>query len=129
MSNPVVVRLERRHQPLLPVHRFVVRMIRYCLLGGGLIFGSLFLGILGYHWIVGLGWVDSILNASMILTGMGPVDKMETNGAKFFASAYALFSGVVFISAVGVLLTPAYHRLMHHFHLEMDEGGKRRSNE
>jgi hypothetical protein len=121
------MRLERRHQPLASVNRFVIRLIRYSLVSGAIIFGSLFLGILGYHFIVGLGWLDSILNASMILTGMGPVDKMETNGAKIFASAYALFSGVVFISAVGFLLTPAYHRLMHHFHLEIDEGGHRRS--
>ena len=123
------MKLERRHQPLLPARRFVARMFRYVLLSGSLILGSLLIGVIGYRF---LGpkprWVDAILNASFILTGMGPVDAMEGDGAKLFASAYALFSGVVFLSAVGVLLTPAFHRLLHHFHLEIDEGvGHRRS--
>ena len=103
-------------------------MLRYIALSGGLIFGSLFLGVLGYHAIVGLGWVDSILNASFILTGMGPVDPMKTTAAKLYASGYALFSGVVFFSAIGVLLTPAVHRVLHHFHMEFEsDGGHRRT--
>ena len=125
------MRLERRHEPLLPGKHFLVRMARYFALSGSLIFGSLLVGILGYRSLGGLGWIDSILNASFILTGMGPVDLMKTDVAKLFASGYALFSGVVFISAVGVLLTPALHRLLHHFHLELDDpgGGHRRARE
>jgi hypothetical protein len=114
------VRLERRHEPLLPREKFLLRVARYLLLSGSIILGSLALGILGYRSIVGLGWIDSILNASFILTGMGPVDMMKTDSAKLFASAYALFSGVVFISAVGVLLTPGFHRLIHHFHVDLE---------
>jgi hypothetical protein len=79
---------------------------------------SLGLGILGYHWIAGLGWVDSLLNASMILAGMGPVNTLETNGAKLFASAYALFAGVIFIMATGVLLSPIFHHVLYKFHVE-----------
>jgi hypothetical protein len=79
---------------------------------------SLGLGILGYHFFAGLAWVDALLNASMILTGMGPVDTLKTDGAKFFASAYALFSGVVFITATGILLSPIFHRVLHKFHIE-----------
>ena len=79
---------------------------------------SLALGILGYHCIAGLGWVDSLLNASMILGGMGPVNPLNTDGAKIFASAYALFSGVVFIMATGVLLSPIFHHVLYKFHLE-----------
>ena len=125
------MRLERHHEPLLSKKHFLLRMFRYFALSGALIFGSLFVGILGYRSLGGLGWIDSILNASFILTGMGPVDPMKTDVAKLFASGYALFSGVVFISAVGVLLTPALHRLLHHFHLEMDDsgGGHRRTRE
>lgn len=89
----------------------------------GLIGFSLALGILGYHFIAGLGWIDAVLNASMILTGMGPVNALSTDAAKLFASAYALFSGVVFISATGILLTPIFHRVLHRFHLE--EGNQR----
>jgi hypothetical protein len=78
---------------------------------------SLGLGILGYHCIAGLGWVDSLLNASMILAGMGPVNTLNTDGAKLFASAYALFSGVVFIMATGVLLSPIFHHVLYKFHV------------
>ena len=76
--------------------------------------------MIGYHAIGGLPWVDSILNASMILTGMGPVDPMRTAAAKLFASAYAIFSGVAFLTSVGVLLAPLFHRFLHHFHLEVE---------
>ena len=89
----------------------------------GLIGCSLAIGILGYHFIAGLGWIDAVLNGSMILTGMGPVNALSTDAAKLFASAYALFSGVVFISATGILLTPIFHRVLHRFHLE--EGNQR----
>ncbi len=74
--------------------------------------------MVGYHWIGGFDWVDSLLNAAMILTGMGPVGTLTTTAAKIFASAYALFSGVVFISATGILLTPIFHRVLHIFHIE-----------
>jgi hypothetical protein len=95
-------------------HRFLVALG----LASALIAVSLGLGILGYHFFAGLDWVDSLLNASMILTGMGPVNTLNTDGAKYFASAYALFSGVVFISATGILLSPIFHRVLHKFHLE-----------
>jgi hypothetical protein len=81
---------------------------------------ALLAGVVGYHSIAHLSWVDSILNASMILTGMGPVDPMKDAAAKIFASAYALFSGVVFLSAVGVLLSPVLHRILRAFHIDDD---------
>jgi hypothetical protein len=96
------------------IHHFLVALG----LAAILISFSLGLGILGYHFFAGLGWVDALLNASMILTGMGPVDTLKTDGAKFFASAYALFSGVVFITATGILLSPIFHRVLHKFHIE-----------
>jgi hypothetical protein len=115
------LKLERRHEPLLPADQFWRRMLTYAGVSTLLIGGSLGLGVLGYHFIAGLGWLDSLLNASMILTGMGPVDPMRTAGAKIFASIYAIFSGVMFLTSVGVLLAPAVHRLLHRFHLEADE--------
>ena len=115
------MKFERLHQPLLPFHEFRRRMGIFALAAGGLVAVSLGLGALGYHWVCGLAWVDSILNASMILTGMGPVDPMRTTAAKLFASAYAIFSGVAFLSIVGVLLAPIVHRYLHLFHLETDE--------
>ena len=74
----------------------------------------------GYHCFGNLPWVDSFLNASMILTGMGPVDRMETDAGKLFSSFYALFSGVAFLTFVAVLFSPLYHRFMHKFHLDIE---------
>jgi len=88
------------------------------ILAFGLIGFALALGILGYRYIAGFTWVDSLLNASMILSGMGPVGTLDSNAAKVFASAYALFSGLVFIGATGILLTPVFHRVLHRFHIE-----------
>jgi hypothetical protein len=80
---------------------------------------ALAIGIIGYHEIAGLPWIDALLDASMILGGMGPVNPLKTNAAKLFASFYALFSGLFFIVTTGILLAPFLHRLLHHFHLEI----------
>ncbi len=88
------------------------------------------LGIIGYHSLEGLSWVDSTLNAAMILGGMGPVNELHTTGGKLFAAGYALSSGVVFLAAAGVLFAPVLHRLMHKFHLEIgSEGGAEKKQE
>jgi len=87
-------------------------------LSSGLIGISLGLGILGYHFIARFTWVDSLLNAAMILAGMGPVGALNSDTAKIFASAYALFSGLVFIGATGILLTPIFHQVLRRFHLD-----------
>jgi hypothetical protein len=81
---------------------------------------ALGVGVLGYHYLGGLEWIDSLLNASMILGGMGPVDQISTRSGKLFASFYALFSGLLFIGAISLLLTPFVHRLMHTLHVEDD---------
>ena len=101
--------------------KFYYHFLRALALSGGVIGGSLCLGVLGYHFIAGFGWVDALLNASMILSGMGPVEPLHSNAAKLFASGYAIFSGVVFISATGILLSPVFHRVLHRFHLEQKE--------
>jgi hypothetical protein len=100
---------------------FSHRLLRAFGLACALIAFSLGLGVLGYHYFANLEWVDALLNASMILTGMGPVDILHTKGAKVFASAYAIFSGVVFISATGIFLSPIFHRVLHRFHIEQKE--------
>lgn len=88
------------------------------MLAAALIVSSLLLGVLGYHFFAHFSWIDSLLNASMILSGMGPVGDLDSNGAKVFASCYAIFSGVVFISSAGLLLAPMVHRVLHRFHVE-----------
>lgn len=115
---------EHRHQPLLARHLFVSRMRRSILAFAVIVGASLALGTVGYRLAADLPWVDALLNASMILTGMGPVNAMTTVAGKLFASAYALFSGVAFLSSVGVLAAPLVHRFVHRFHLEEDAPGQ-----
>ena len=110
--------LEKKHEQLLPIRKFVWRVAGFAGAASILIVLALGLGIAGYHWIAGLGLIDALLNASMILGGMGPVDELHGDGAKLFASAYALFSGVVFITVAGIFFTPLIHRILHHFHVD-----------
>ena len=109
---------EHRTQPLLPRRLFLLRMLRHGLLAFCLVFVSLGIGVVGYHVAAGLSWLDALLNASMILGGMGPVNELHSVLGKLFASAYALFSGVAFLVTVGILAAPLVHRLFHHLHLE-----------
>ena len=82
---------------------------------------SLVCGMLGYHWLEGMSWVDAFLNAAMILSGMGPVSPLKTNAGKLFAGGYALYSGLALIVATGMIIAPVVHRVLHRFHLEIDE--------
>jgi ABC-type uncharacterized transport system permease subunit len=112
---------EARHQPLLDQAAFARRVIYHFMIGLAILAGSLLIGVLGYHFIERLGWLDALLNAAMILGSMGPVDPVRTSAGKVFASAYALYSGIVFIVVVGVMLAPVVHRILHHFHIGGDE--------
>ena len=76
------------------------------------------IGILGYHYSANVSWLDSLHNASMILAGMGPVVEIKTNIGKWFSSFYALFSGVVFITNIGIILAPVAHRMLHRLNIE-----------
>ena len=86
-------------------------------IGFALLVFSLGIGMIGYHIFEGLSWLDSLLNASMILGGMGPVNPLKTDAGKVFASFYALYSGVILLASVGILITPIFHRFLHRFHL------------
>src|SRR5438876_1674772 len=112
---------ERRHEKLASVSVFVKRIfaslgIAVCLIGL-----ALAIGITGYHMLAGFGWIDSLLEASMILGGMGPVNPLANDGAKVFASLYALFSGLMFIGIMGVVLSPIVHRFLHKFHVDEED--------
>jgi len=87
------------------------------------ILGSLAIGVVGYRVLDRLPWIDALLNASMILGSMGPVDPLHTPEGKIFASLYALYSGLVFVVAASMLLAPAIHRMLHRFHVEQADGG------
>lgn len=109
---------ERRHEKLLPVPLFLRRMALSAALAGAILLGSLSVGVWGYRALAHLSLVDALLEASMILAGMGPVTTLTNSPAKLFASAYALFSGVVLLTSIGILFAPAIHRLLHKFHIE-----------
>ncbi len=109
---------EHRREPLLPFPVFLRRVLNSACMAVAVVTTALGIGVLGYHALENIPWVDAVLNASMILGGMGPVTELHTVAGKLFASAYALFSGIVFITTSGILLAPFVHRLLHRFHLE-----------
>jgi hypothetical protein len=120
---------EHRNQSLLPRPAFLLRLTTHIGIAIGVILGSLAMGILGYHFLEGLPWIDALVNASMLLGGMGPVDSLRTTAGKLFASFYALYSGMVFLVAVGIIFAPIFHRILHHFHLEAEgEDGSQASS-
>jgi hypothetical protein len=98
---------------------FVKNLTRSFLIGSGLIIFSLGIGGIGYHVFGNLDWLSAFLNASMILTGMGPVDPMLSSSGKLFAIFYSLFSGVTFLIIVGIIFAPIYQRFLHKFHLDI----------
>lgn len=112
---------EYRTAPLAPRHIFLWRFFRYFSAAAAVVGISLAAGILGYHYIAEMNWIDSVLNASMILGGMGPVDALKSDAAKLFASSYALFSGMVCITVMGIVLAPLAHRALHLFHLDEED--------
>jgi hypothetical protein len=118
---------ESRSHRLLPRRQFLQRIARHGGIASAIIAASLLLGVLGYHHFEGLAWIDALVNASMILGGMGPVNELHTMAGKLFASFYALYSGAVFLIAAGVIFAPVFHRFLHRFHMEMEPDGKRRT--
>ncbi|KFN43454.1 hypothetical protein N789_09265 [Arenimonas oryziterrae DSM 21050 = YC6267] len=114
------LQFERRHEALLAWPAFFRRLMLSAAIGFGLILVSLAVGMLGYHGTEGLDWLDSFLNASMILSGMGPLWDPRTDGGKIFAGIYALYSGLMVLAIAGVTFAPMIHRVLHAFHAESD---------
>jgi len=112
------MRFERQHQPLMPFRGFLGRLFSFASVAAGVIIVGLGIGVLGYHFAEGMPWIDALLNAAMILSGMGPVDALHRTAGKLFATFYAIFSGVVFLTVAGLLFAPVFHRLIHHFHFD-----------
>lgn len=109
---------ERKSSKVISNKEFAVRVIMTMGFAVPLIVTSLFVGMAGYHYTENMTWLDSLLNASMILGGMGPVDTLHTDAGKYFASFYALYSGLVIIGVMGIVLTPFIHRVLHRMHAE-----------
>lgn len=112
---------EHKSQHILPIDKFIFRVIKYFLFSIVFIAFSLGIGTIGYHHYATISWIDAFYNASLILTGMGPVNEMPTDNAKLFASFYALFSGIAFLSNVAVIFSPIAHRLLHILHVNEED--------
>lgn len=109
---------EHVSEPLIPPRAFALRVASSVAVALAIVLLSLLLGMLGYHELEGLGWLDAFLNAAMLLGGMGPIALPVTESGKLFAGIYALYCGLVVIMVAGIMLTPVAHRLMHSLHLE-----------
>ena len=110
--------VEKRIPQLLPRREFIRRLGWSVAAGGVLILFSLTIGMIGYHVVGELSWIDAFLDASMILSGMGPMSTLHTDAAKLFAGCYAIYCGIALIGTTGVILAPVIHRALHKFHLE-----------
>lgn len=109
---------EHRKQALIPQREFIRRLGWSVAAGIVLILFSLSIGMAGYHFLGGLPWIDAFLEASMILSGMGPVSPINSEAAKLFAGCYAIYCGIALIATTGVIIAPVVHRGLHKFHLE-----------
>jgi hypothetical protein len=115
------MRFERRDEPVLPWPAFFWRLAGSTLIGAGLIVASLAIGMIGYRRLMGMSWIDAFVNASMILSGMGPLADPQTSGAKLFAGLYALFSGLAVLAIAGIVFAPVVHRFLHYLHADEDD--------
>jgi hypothetical protein len=114
------MQFEHHKKQLLSRKAFLRRQLRYAGFSFCILMISIGIGVAGYHVWGRLSWIDAFLNSSMILTGMGPVDHLDTNGGKLFAAFYALFSGISFLTFAAILFAPIYHRFLHKFHLNIE---------
>ena len=112
------LKLERFKAPLLPREKFYIRLALSIAIGILIIMAALGIGMRGYHHFEHMPWVDSFVNAAMILSGLGPLTSLQSSSGKIFAGFYALFSGLAFIIVIGVVFAPVVHRFLHKFHLE-----------
>jgi hypothetical protein len=115
------MRFERRNEPVLPWPAFLWRLAGSTLIGAGLVIVSLAIGMIGYRSLMGMSWIDAFVNASMILSGMGPLADPQTSGAKLFAGLYALFSGLAVLAIAGVVFAPVVQRFLHYLHADEDD--------
>ncbi|WP_244072162.1 hypothetical protein [Nitrosomonas sp. PY1] len=111
-------KFEHRNQPVISLYQFIIRLAQSCFISFILIAFSLLIGMVGYHVLENLNWIDAFLNTSMLLGGMGPVSTPITYGGKLFAGLYALYCGLVVVFVTGVILAPIVHRILHVFHVE-----------
>lgn len=118
---PHLFHFESKGQPLAAPQSFAMRLLGNALWSAGFVIIWLIIGMVGYGGLEGMSVVDAFVNAAMILSGMGPVQTLNTVAGKIFAGFYAIFSGIVIFGIAGIALAPLYHRMLHKFHLQDDE--------
>jgi hypothetical protein len=118
LVKTLIPKLEHRSEPLIASRQFLLRLAHSGAIAVALVSVSLLIGVLGYHLLEGLTWIDAFLNAAMLLGGMGPVDRPVTLAGKLFAGLYALYCGLAVLLVAGVILAPIAHRILHRFHVE-----------
>ncbi len=111
---------EHRHEKLMPRRLFLRRLAKYALISFGIIIVSLVIGMVGYYEFAGYSWVDSFVNAAMLMGGMGQVNALHSDAGKIFAGFYALYCGLVVLVSIAIFAAPIFHRFLHHFHLESE---------
>ena len=116
---------ESKGQPLAAPRNFALRLLRNALWSAGFIVVWLIIGMAGYGGLEGMSVVDSFVNAAMILSGMGPATVLQTDGGKIFAGLYALYSGLLIITITGFILAPVAHRVLHRFHVDLEDEEER----
>jgi hypothetical protein len=116
--------MTQRANPLLPLKQFRRHLAKYGAYAAALLAVSLAIGVAGFHWLAGQSGLDALLNAAMLLGGMGPVGSIQGTAGKLFGAAYALYAGLVFLGAAAVAFAPVVHRIIHRLHLEEVEGGE-----
>jgi hypothetical protein len=112
---------EHRRKKPISRREFAIRVLHSAGLALPLVILSLAAGMAGYRYFEGLSWQDAFLNAAMLLGGMGPVNPIRTDAGKIFAGSYALYAGLIFLIAAGLVLAPFFHRVLHRFHWEADQ--------
>ena len=111
----------RFYGPPAPRRTYYTHLARNLSIGAAIVLCALAIGVLGYRHFENMGWIDAFANAAMILSGMGPLAPLQTDGGKLFAGCYALFSGLIFIAVIGVAFAPVVLRLLHKFHFEAEQ--------
>ena len=116
-----ILMFEKRSHPLASREVFSRRLLRSALLALATIVIALAIGMTGYMGFESMGVIDAFANAAMILSGMGPLTPLLTDGGKIFAGLYAIFSGLLIFGVAGLILAPVFHRILHSFHVDDDD--------
>ncbi len=114
----IIKKFEKRNESLITGRQFAVRIGLFILLALAIEFTTVLFGSLGFHYIEGLGWLNSMLNATMVITGNGPVFEAQNNASKIFQIFFSIFGVIIFVLVISAILVPVLHRILHIFNMD-----------